>query len=70
MSEKKTRVLDFLAKKRMRTAEWFSPSEIGDEVIPHSKNTTGSSVASPVCKALVEDGLVERDHRGRYRIKR
>jgi hypothetical protein len=61
--EKKKIVLDYLREK----GDWASPTEIGDEVIPHSPNTSGSSVASPVCKSLVMDGLIERSRQGKYR---
>jgi Fe2+ or Zn2+ uptake regulation protein len=65
MSEKKERVLRYLREK----GDWAKPTEIGDEAIPHSEFTTGSSVASPVCKALVKEGLLERSERGHYRVK-
>lgn len=70
MEEKKKLVLDYLATKRMRTGDWFSPTVIGEDVLSPSAATSGSSVASPVCKNLVKDGLVERNKRGWYRLKR
>lgn len=77
MEEKKARVMAYLRGQHVEgysghlpLKEWHSPTEIGDAVIPHSALTAGSSVASPVCKALVRDGLLERDmRRGLYRLK-
>lgn len=70
MAEKKKAVMGFLINIRLNGDEYVSPTTIGDAVIPHSDGTSGSSVASPVCKALVEDGLLERDRVGCYRVKR
>lgn len=49
----------------LRGKEWTSPTEIGGMVwgFPHH-----SATASPVCKRLVERGLLERNERGHYRI--
>lgn len=78
MAEKKERVVKWLEGHHVTGAatperpcpdkEWYSPSEIGDAVIPHSESTSGSSVASPVCKSLVRDGKLERNKAGKYRL--
>lgn len=75
MQEKKDRVLAFLrgetvegVERKLEVSDWYSPTYIGDAVIPHSDLTSGSSVASPVCKALVDEGVMEMNHRGQYRL--
>jgi len=80
MEEKKDRVVKWLKGDDIEGVKtfvhkgtlyrWFSPTEIGLAVIPHSDLTAPSSVASPVCKALVEDGVLERNSIGWYRLKR
>lgn len=77
MLEKKQRVMAWLRgfhvtgaeipERPVPDKEWYSPTEIGDAVIPHSVKTAGSSVASPVCMELVKDGELERKN-GKYRL--
>lgn len=45
--------------------DWISPTEIGREVGGHGKH---SSYGSPICKAAVNAGLMERDDRGWYSL--
>ena len=52
-------ILEFLKGK-----DWTSPTEIGDRY-----GGKGSMWASPKCKKLVEQGLLERSDRGWYRLK-
>ena len=78
IEDKKRLVLNFLLKARLGDHKlgdvpvskegWRRPTVIGVEAL-FTKEFNGSSKASPVCKALVEDGLVERKHPGYYRAK-
>jgi len=56
-----TAVLEYLKNK-----DWTSPTEIGGMVWGGHHH---SSTASPVCKRLVEKGLLERNKRGHYMLK-
>ncbi len=60
MTHNEQRVLDFLRGK-----EWVSPTEIGKTLQPTSMY--GSPWASPVCKRLVNKGLLQRNDKGWYR---
>lgn len=58
----------YLAKKR----DFVSPTEIAWDIGGTSKNgiERNSSWASPICKKLVEIGLVERNEKGWYRLSK
>lgn len=43
--------------------DWVSPTEIGGAI-----NGGHSSVGSPVCKEMVDLGLVERNDKGHYKL--
>lgn len=62
------KVLDFL---KVWHGIWVAPTLIGHEVggRTHSSRRRHSSWASPICKRLVELGLVERNDNGYYRYK-
>ena len=45
--------------------DWFSPTEIGKAVGGIKKH---SSYGSPICKAAVEHGIMERNINGHYRL--
>lgn len=48
--------------------DWTSPTEIGHAL--HPTRMYGSPWASPKCKYLVDNGFLERNSKGWYRIKR
>ena len=64
-------ILQFLAGR-----EFTSPSEIGEAYGAykhgplHAKSGYHSAWASPKCKALVDEGVLERNSAGHYRLRR
>ena len=46
--------------------EWLSPTFVGK----HRASWLHSAWASPRCKALVEQGYLERNDKGHYRLKK
>lgn len=66
-SLKELDVLNYLQKN----SSWVSPSEIAREIGGYSIHgkRRNSSWASPICKQLVEKGLVERNDKGHYKAK-
>ena len=56
----------------LRGRSWTSPTEIGNaygkSIKAHDPERYHSSWASPKCKRLVQEGLVERSSRGHYRL--
>ena len=66
MSEKIDRALFYMLKAAKQGGEWISPTDIGRYVGGIGKH---SSYGSPICKKLVECGLVERNEKGHYRLK-
>ena len=52
-----------IAKHYMRKQGWVSPTTIGVII-----NGGHSSVGSPLCKRMVELGMVERNAKGHYRL--
>ena len=74
MQEKKQLVLEYLYKtmeedeKQNKTEHGFrSPTDIGFEALGAARYNA-SSKASPVCKSLVAEVMIERHHKGWYRI--
>ena len=61
MREKQWKVFNYLKSKY---PEWVSPTQVGREVAGWPNH---SSWGSPVCKSLVEAGVVERNEKGHYR---
>ena len=53
-------ILDYICARK---GEWISPTKIGNAYRPHYH----SAWASPRCKALVKQGLLERNDKGWYR---
>ncbi len=67
ISKNEARILDYLKGK-----EWVSPTQIGAIVGGNGYFygtivTRGSSWASPICKRLVNKGLLQRNDKGWYR---
>jgi len=63
LAEKKVIMLAALKQSN----QWESPTLLGQ--LCKQDFTRASSWASQVLKALVKDGLVERNDRGNYRVK-
>ncbi|MEK7484855.1 MAG: hypothetical protein AABZ60_11050 [Planctomycetota bacterium] len=66
-SFKELDVLNYLQKN----SSWVSPTEIAYEIGGYSTRgkRRNSSWASPICKQLVEKGLVDRNEHGHYKAK-
>jgi DNA-binding IclR family transcriptional regulator len=64
LSKNEKIVLDYLRK----IDKFESPTTIGMMALNKGYGTASSTV-SPICKRLVEKGLVERDNHGWYRAK-
>lgn len=47
---------------------WLSPTLIGERALGLNYDCA-SAKASPVCRQLVKQGLVERNKKGHYRIR-
>lgn len=59
-------VLSFLEECSKNSDFYISPGHIGASF----KKGYHSAFASPICKKLVNLGLVERNERGHYRLKK
>lgn len=60
LTDRQQKALDYLKKYR---GYFICPTTIGRLFGGHS------AIGSPICKRLVEFGLVERNNKGCYRIK-
>jgi hypothetical protein len=64
--EKKKMIMEWMDNHGV--GEWVSPTEIGMEVFG-LYSAEASSVASPLCKELAAERLLERSKRGWYRVR-
>lgn len=67
LTENEEKIIKYLTGKRFFT----SPTVIGRMVGGRSKRgfIRHSAWASPICKCLVEKGLLERNEKGWYKVK-
>lgn len=64
MNEKIDKAMKYMQRVAISQGrDWISPTEIGNEVMGGH-----SSVGSPICKKMVEQGLAERNDNGHYRL--
>lgn len=54
-----------LVLEYLRGKKWVSPTKIGYAL--HPSRMYGSPWASPICKRLVNKGLLQRNEQGHYR---
>lgn len=59
--KKKELIVDHIRQNRKN--EWTSPTEIGSLFGGHS------AIGSPLCLRMTDEGILERNERGHYRIK-
>jgi DNA-binding IclR family transcriptional regulator len=60
-------VMALMRSRTIVTNDWISPTQIGNKLRP--SRMSHSSWASPICKRLVNKGLLERNEKGWYRLK-
>lgn len=64
MEEKIKKATEYMKRVAISQGrDWISPTEIGEEVMGGH-----SAVGSPICKKMVEQGIVERSEKGHYRL--